>query len=138
MAGRNRPQITLVIDPRRDVPVSIAPALQVDAAGESKLANAAEMRQIFNEFDVDKSGRHLGAPDLLCICHDIRFLAGEVDADELRQMAQSLGVLLEDATLARMIKEADTDGNHQISFSEVCPSADASPPQTSVSALPRA
>jgi len=57
-----------------------------------------ELRKVFDAFDADGSGA--------------------VDSPELEQMARSLGILLDEASLAAMIKEADLDGNNEIDFDE--------------------
>lgn len=58
----------------------------------------AELRAAFEVFDKDKSGT--------------------ISADELRAMLKSLGDDMTDAEINDIIREADTDGDSNISFAE--------------------
>lgn len=58
----------------------------------------AELRAAFEVFDKDKSGT--------------------ISADELRAMLKSLGDDMTDKEINDIIREADTDGDNNISFAE--------------------
>jgi len=57
-----------------------------------------ELKKVFDQFDADGSGK--------------------VDADEVRLMARSMGMVYDEDTLSNMIKEADANGDNEIDFDE--------------------
>jgi Ca2+-binding EF-hand superfamily protein len=81
-----------------------------------------EIREAFNLFDTDGSGKAVAFVDMLQL-NDLTYFktnlfAGTIDPKELKAAMQSLGFEAKNQTIYQMIADIDKDGNGTIDFDE--------------------
>lgn len=81
-----------------------------------------EIREAFNLFDTDGSGRLFCFTERVCVCVWLTVLLcplpGTIDPKELKAAMQSLGFEAKNQTIYQMIADIDKDGNGTIDFEE--------------------